>query len=151
MDSGKSTDLSDHPEKVRGDVNPADLLTKHFGSKDKVDQLVNLYGCEFMTGRAKAAPQLKKKDPPQRDHRDAVDLELDVMDYIVDGRDVIVPEAELHDIRLWPHLHSPAQMDRMFPTAIAAPEVETADPECRDELGQLHRRWAAKKITITRG
>ena len=49
-------------KKVRGEVNPADLLTKFLSSKDKVDQLVNLYGCVFMSGRAKSAPLLKKRD-----------------------------------------------------------------------------------------
>ena len=48
-------------KKVKGDVNPADLLTKHLGSKDKVDQLVSLYGCAFMSGRAKSAPLLKRR------------------------------------------------------------------------------------------
>ncbi len=41
-------------------------------------------------------------------------------------------------------------MAKMFPTAIAAPDFETIDPEERDELGRLHRRWAAVKISITR-
>ena len=33
--------------KVRGDVNPADIFTKHLPSKDKVHQLVKLFGCEY--------------------------------------------------------------------------------------------------------
>ena len=32
--------------KVRGDVNPADLFTKHLPSKDKLHQLTSLFGCE---------------------------------------------------------------------------------------------------------
>ena len=31
--------------KVRGDVNPADLFTKHLESKAKLDQLVAVFGC----------------------------------------------------------------------------------------------------------
>jgi hypothetical protein len=137
-------------KKVRGDVNPADLLTKHLGSKDKVDQLVNLYGCAFMNGRAKAAPLLKKKDAQKLEEAGS-DQQMHVLDEIDEGRAVVVPEAELHDLNLWPHLHSQELMDRMFPTAVAAPEVETSDIGSRDELGHLHRRWAAKKIAITRG
>ena len=34
---------------------------------------------------------------------------------------------------------------------LAAPEFECVDDEARDELGRLHRRWAAVKIGITRG
>ena len=36
--------------KVRGDVNPADLFTKHLPSKDKIHQLVKLFGCEYRSG-----------------------------------------------------------------------------------------------------
>ena len=117
-------------------------------SKDKVDQLVNLYGCVFMSGRAKSAPMLKKRDGYDGDGGKPV---LIVLDSIDEQNDVVVPEAVLHDIRLWPHLHESEVMERMFPTAVAAPEVEHVGPAERDELGRLHRRWAAVKIGITRG
>ena len=57
-------------KKVRGDVNPADLLTKHISGKDKIDQLVELYGLVFLKGRARAAPQLKKKTPTPSNYED---------------------------------------------------------------------------------
>ena len=41
--------------------------------------------------------------------------------------------------------------EQMFPTAVAAPVVETASKEDLDEHGRLHRRWAAQRITISRG
>jgi hypothetical protein len=47
--------------KVKGDVNPADLLTKFMTGKDKIDQLIKLYGLVTMKGRAKSAPLLRKK------------------------------------------------------------------------------------------
>lgn len=37
-------------KKVRGYINPADLLTKVISGKDKVDQLVVLYGFVFWGG-----------------------------------------------------------------------------------------------------
>ena len=37
-------------KKVRGDINPADLLTKFISGKYKVDQLVELYGLVFVGG-----------------------------------------------------------------------------------------------------
>ena len=46
-------------KKVRGEVNPADLFTKHLPSKDKVHQLLDLFGCEYRTGRAAPAPLLR--------------------------------------------------------------------------------------------
>ena len=44
--------------KIVGGENPADLYTKHFESKAKMEQLGNLFGGEFRGGRAEAAPQL---------------------------------------------------------------------------------------------
>ena len=42
--------------KVAGDVNPADLLTKHSMSRRRLDGLVSLYGCRHLEGRAESAP-----------------------------------------------------------------------------------------------
>ena len=126
------------------------MLTKFLSSKDKVDHLVNLYGCVFMSGRAKAAPLLKKKGG-----YDSVEpsssTEINILDDVDENGTVAVPEADWHDINLWPHLHSEELMEKMFPTAVAAPAVDTVSPEEVDELGKLHRRWAAKRISITRG
>ena len=49
--------------KVAGEVNPADIFTKHLPSREKVHQLMSLFGCEYREGRAKSAPMLKKKTP----------------------------------------------------------------------------------------
>ena len=46
--------------KVDGTSNPADLFTKHLPSRDKLLQLVELFGCDFREGRPHGAPELKK-------------------------------------------------------------------------------------------
>ena len=46
-------------KKVLGSESPADLLTKHNLSRDKLDQLVKLYGCRYESGRADTAPKLR--------------------------------------------------------------------------------------------
>ena len=43
-------------KKVLGEENPADLLTKHSISKDRLEKLVELYDCHFRPGRAQSAP-----------------------------------------------------------------------------------------------
>ena len=43
--------------KVRGDVNPTDLFTKHLPSKDKINPLIVFFGCEYRSGRAAGARQ----------------------------------------------------------------------------------------------
>ena len=84
--------------KVRGDVNPADLFTKHLPSKDKVHQLTKLFGCEYRAGRSTAAPLLRpqKKDgggdggPPAAGHLPTFG----------------VAEPSAHNVSILPHMHS---------------------------------------------
>ena len=45
--------------KIAGEVNPADLYTKHLESKAKIQQLVGQFAGEFQGGRAASAPQLR--------------------------------------------------------------------------------------------
>ena len=47
-------------KKIRGEDNPADLFTKHLPSREKVEQLVNLLGCRFDSGRAESAPAMRR-------------------------------------------------------------------------------------------
>ena len=42
--------------KVNGLVNPADLFTKHLTSRDRVNQLIELFNCEYRDGRSTIAP-----------------------------------------------------------------------------------------------
>ena len=72
------------------------------------------------------------------------DIEVHVIRDLDESREVIVPEAVLHDIGRWPHLYDEEMREYMFPTAVAAPEVEYVSPEDLDEYGKLHRRWAAQ-------
>ena len=55
---------------VRGQVNPADLFTKHLPSKDKVHQLMGFLGCKYREGRATSVPLLGPHgaDSRQGDH-----------------------------------------------------------------------------------
>ena len=45
-----------------GDVNPADIFTKHVPSKDQVHQIVKLVGCEYRAGRSTAAPLMRPSE-----------------------------------------------------------------------------------------
>jgi len=97
--------------KVDGEVNPADLFTKHLGSKSKLDQVVGLFSCRFLDGRAASAPTLKS----------------DAAVYIA------------HDPTLLPHLHLPEDIATLFEEAVPDPPrrgeedidpiVELRDPE----------------------
>ena len=93
--------------KVDGEVNPADLFTKHSESKNKLDQVVALFSCRFLDGRAALAPTLKS----------------DAAGHVA------------HDPLILPHQHLPEDIARLFPEAIADPPrrgEEDLDPV--DEL-----------------
>ena len=45
--------------KVDGESNPADILTKHSISRDRLDKLVTLHGCKYVEGRAANAPKMR--------------------------------------------------------------------------------------------
>ena len=53
-------DRSIELRKVRGEVNPADLFTKHLPSREKLEQLIWLFGCACVEGRAAVARMLHK-------------------------------------------------------------------------------------------
>ncbi|MDE0779072.1 MAG: hypothetical protein OSB43_22550, partial [Nocardioides sp.] len=99
--------------KVRGDVNPADLFTKHVPSKEKVHQLVALFGCEYRDGRAASAPQFRphESDGQKDGHLPNADLML--------NEETLEPPP--HDIELLPHLHPDAEAEFLFPVIVAAP------------------------------
>ena len=46
--------------KVAGEVNPADVFTKHMPSRDRLAQLMRLFGCRFYGGRADSAPAMRE-------------------------------------------------------------------------------------------
>ncbi len=44
---------------VLGEENPADLLTKHSLSQERIAKLTNLFGCHYRGGRAETAPKMR--------------------------------------------------------------------------------------------
>ena len=105
--------------KVRGEVNPADLFTKHLPSKDKVHQLMGLFGCEYRSGRAEAAPLLRPlgNDSQQASHLNDVDP----------LPNFICAEGEIHDESRLPHLYGEDEIEKQFPLISAAPAVQNSE------------------------
>ena len=141
--------------KIRGEMNPADLFTKHLPGEDKIKSLVKLLSCEFRGGRAATAPRL-------RDEGAAATQELLTADeYYMQHEEKTFPaveyegefvvEAYAHTHDLLPHLHR--DMESLFPRAVAKEEEkegEDAAPcgfEIRGET--LGRATATKPNTTT--
>jgi hypothetical protein len=118
--------------KVRGEVNPADLFTKHLTGADRVRDLLQLFGCSYQDGRPASAPML----------RQAAGKQLGEMLASVDSTDTMmhygrrfpkseyegdaIPEAYRHDPLLLPHLHE--DLEQLFPCAVACSPAGDADP-----------------------
>ena len=45
--------------KIDGDVNPADVFTKHAITRDRLGKLMKLFECDFRGGRAQSAPKMR--------------------------------------------------------------------------------------------
>ena len=104
--------------KVRGEVNPADLFTKHLPSKDKLRQLTFLFGCEYRVGRAAIAPLLR---PHGSEKQGGNLLAGEVLPNFV------VDEVGQWDLGELPHLKDGNEIARLFPRIAAAPLVPNAD------------------------
>jgi hypothetical protein len=107
-------------KKVWGEVNPADLFTKHLPSREKVHQLLGLFGCEYRSGRAAAAPLLRPLDSAgqQGGHLTGVDPLPTFAAEIVDAP---------HDETRLPHMYPVDDIARLFPTIVAAPAMPNVD------------------------
>ena len=100
-------------------MNPADLFTKHLVSRDRVDSLVKLFGCEYRDGRPDGAPLLRRSDT-EVDHDQPHDDDDDDLMPVVNKDEseyVEVPEAGLHDINILPHMHGGSEVEKLFPMA----------------------------------
>ena len=131
--------------KVWGEVNPADLFTKHLPSREKVHQLLGLFGCEYREGRASAAPLLRPLDV---DGRQGAQPTIDsVLPTFLNSVACDVP----HDVARLPHKHSAKEMDELFPVITAAPlgdNVEDWHPESAAQTIRRPRRPTTQNATL---
>ena len=102
-------------KKVRGEAHPADVFTKHLPSREKVHQLLGLFGCEYRDGRPTSAPSLRPMSSVNQEGGHLVEGHLPAF---------MAAEAELHDITRLPHMHSVDEITRLFPTIDAAAPCE---------------------------
>ncbi len=129
--------------KVRGEVNPADLFTKHLSSEDRIRDLLKLFGCCFRGGRAAGAPQLRKAGEAGSilavDMLYSVDgMRVEHEGYVYPGVDFEgepVADGYLHDERMLPH-QIPGDIAALFPRIVAA-EAKEEESEEEDWLERL--------------
>ena len=112
--------------KVRGEDNPADLLTKHLASKEKVHNLVKLFGCEYREGRSAAAPLLRPMEESNLlDSSLGGRMAKDSFSNTLSRADLAcceLPIFSLSTSQMLPHLYSEADIDHLFPLYETEPE-----------------------------
>ena len=132
--------------KVRGEVNPADLFTKHLSSNDRIQSLLAQFGCSYETGRAAGAPLLRRDAGTSKGETlcgmsasNSASQRLPDQDAspawiswqgrqfptcTLDGDNL--PEAYVHEEGLLPHLH--LNFADLFPKAQACKHQGDVDP-----------------------
>ena len=116
--------------KVKGDVNPADLFTKHLSSSDRVKMLVSLFGCEYRSGRAASAPLLRpnaRGDDHLPDVPEADDSAGDLEAFYLDEAGITHRDALRHDERRLPHNHTEDEIAKFFPVLSVPPPDSNID------------------------
>ena len=98
--------------KVKGDVNPADLFTKHLPCRDNIHQLVQLFGCEYKSGRSEAALLLRPQGSSGDKGGQPAIGHLPFFVVLPDGEE---DHREPHGPSVLPHLHGQERSRQMIP------------------------------------
>ena len=112
-------------KKVPGEENPADTLTKHLSSRQKLMQLVKFYHCEYRDGRAASVPIMRKGASDKRT----------MATESAEEEDLMMAESDENVEVVMPHLeYGRQQLDAMYPSAeVVEPDV-LDDVEIEDQI-----------------
>ena len=117
--------------KIKGESNPADLLTKHLTSRERLNALVRKAGGVFRSGRAEAAPQTRTGKAAQTTMAEAHAIEpSDCFDYTP----------------VMPHTDYPDEMDELHPPLTVPEDVD----DSTEQLMDYHDLVFQKGLAIAR-
>ena len=121
--------------KVNGLVNPADLFSKCLSSRERIDQLVELFNCEYRDGRASTAPALRKtKTAPEAQAMTVGTVKArtttTTTTTTTSAHDDTNNESPAHGPDILPHMYEQHDMDKLFMKA-EAPEEGDSAPQSR--------------------
>ncbi len=115
--------------KVAGEVNPADIFTKHALTRERLTKLVDIFGCRFMGGRAASAPMMRQAAGTKVTMANAnavQDLEDLEGDYFVGENGNTDP--------IMPHrVYDKAQLRKLYPPLEVPEEEDDEDLEHDDD------------------
>ncbi len=126
--------------KVDGECNPADILTKHSISRQRLESLITLYGCRYLDGRAEPAPLVKQGSSSRTTMAQADDTLANVDDD--DGSGANTEHPTCHGSGVPPTmLHvelTQEELDEQYPTLVPPPDelLDDLSNDLRDTVYQ---------------
>ena len=114
--------------KIRGEQNPADLLTKHLTSSERLRALVQVAGGVYRTGRSESAPQTRSTKLGKATMAEAHAVETD------DG---------VYEPPVMPHIQYPDRMDIEHPSLTVPPDCDGDHEELMDRRDPVFQRGLA--------
>jgi pyruvate/2-oxoglutarate dehydrogenase complex dihydrolipoamide acyltransferase (E2) component len=110
------------------------LLTKHSISRQRLEELVSLFGCRYMDGRAASAPQVRKGESKRVSMADAVSR---------DTASTVLQATEGETSPYMPHIQCPAAtLDSSYPP-MEAPADDKLDDLADDSQDAVLQRGLA--------
>ena len=111
--------------KISGEVNPADIFTKHAISRDRMMKLVELFDCRFQGGRAASAPLVRQGLGTKTTMAEACaikDMEDLEGDYFEGEQDPMMPHRR----------YDKKQLRTLYPPLEVPEDLEDEDPAEND-------------------
>ena len=133
--------------KVPGESNPADILTKHSISRQKLEELIALYGCKYIGGRAASAP-LMREGGSSKETMATAGGEISGVES-PSPADMHEAGTALETSPSMPHLeYSGIDLDRLFPS-IPPPEDDKLDDLVDDRADVVYQKGLRISEQIT--
>ena len=117
--------------KVLGEVNPADLFTKHSLSRERLMKLVDLFSCKFRGGRAESSPLTRTQAGDKATMSGTMGADRsqgEMYSVAMAGQETIMPH----------NVFSEKAMDELYPP-IEVPEAVDAEDPLDDEQDCMYK------------
>ena len=135
--------------KVAGEVNPADLFTKHSPTRERMRSLVSLFDCSFRGGRAESAPQTRAVGDERVTMAEAHSVYATTT--------TTTPPQQTHanhDETIFPHIqYEEDELNELYPSITTPEAVDADDPQdqVRDPILEAGLQCARDLVRAGRG
>ena len=139
--------------KVAGEVNPADLFTKHSLTRERMRGLVGLFDCSFRGGRAESAPQTRVVGDERVIMAEAHSVCAATISTTAPGQARVASVHASNDETIFPHIvYGEDELNELYPSITAPEAVDAEDPQdqARDPVLEAGLRCARDLVQAGR-